>query len=595
MAGQKNNILSQQDKMIQLLEQLEDPEVYYAYCLKIAEFGTKKLIPFKLNPIQKILHSMAEEQLSKEGNVRIIVLKARRAGISTYIQGRFFRHAATHFNKRVHITTHSRETTQEMFGMARLFEQNYPPLIKPEMYYSGKSELSWGSREGGGLNSAYSLSTTEGAEVRGAAIDLLHCSEVASWGKSASAYATGLMNCVVTGNETEIWIESTAQGVGNWFYREYWRADKGESGFKVAFFPWYLMKEYQIPFKSEESKEEFTRSLGSNPRYGGQEEEDLLGISTKYVLFNGETLEFSIKPENLQWRRSMIDGNCQGDLNIFHQEYPSTARESFVASGRSAFDAINLSKMFFESEERSELSPPTRYMVPVNEFKSISGSEQKRYYLKKEETGELCVWNPPVYTKQYRMGIDVAEGILVDGKDSDYSVVTVLDAETYEECATWSGKIDPDLLSWVIVSIGSWYNSALAAVENNNHGLLTLKFLSLIHQYDNIYIDKALDERGQRQKKKLGFSTNIKTKKLILDNLRRLIRESEISIWSKETIDELQTFVVHNDGKEAAQSGSHDDRVMSLAIGAYMCHMMPYDPSPSPSSHYSRREIFIPA
>ncbi len=581
--------------MLQLLKELEDPEVYFAYCLKIAEFGTKKLIPFKLNPIQKILHSMAERQLAEDGHVRIIVLKARRAGISTYIQGRFFRHAATNFNKRVHITTHSRETTQEMFGMARLFEQNYPTLIKPEMYYSGKSELSWGSREGGGLNSAYSLSTTEGAEVRGAAIDLLHCSEVASWGSSASAYATGLMNCVVNANDTEIWIESTAQGVGNWFYKEYWRADKSESAFRVAFFPWYLMKEYQIPFKSEDQKQEFLKTLGDNPRYGGQEEQDLLGVTTNYQLNDGETLSFSVTPENLQWRRNMIDGNCQGDLNIFHQEYPSTAREAFVASGRSAFDAINLSKLWFRAEERFDISPPANYMVPVNEFKDVSGQEIKRYYLKKDPQGELCVWNPPKPSKSYRMGIDVAEGILVDGRDSDYSVVTVLDAETYEECATWSGKIDPDLLSWVIVSLGSWYNMALAAVENNNHGLLTLKFLSNIHHYDNIYIEKALDERGQRQKKKLGFSTNVKTKKLILDNLRRLIREQQIDIWSKSTIDELQTFVIHNDGKEAAQSGSHDDRVMSLAIAAYMCHMMPYDPTPPPSSHYQRREYFVQA
>ena len=77
--------------------------------------------------------------------------------------------------------------------------------------------------------------------------------------------------------------------------------------------------------------------------------------------------------------------------------------------------------------------------------------------------------------------------------------------------------------------------------------------------------------------------------------MRRLIREDQIEIWSKKTIDELQTFVVHADGKEAAQSGSHDDRVMSLAIGSYMCHMMPHDPSLSFNHSSYRREYFIPA
>jgi len=596
MAGKGDaGVGNQQQQLQSLLNKLQDPLIYFSYALKIVEFGTKKLVPFKLNSIQRILHSIAEKQLDDQGQVRIIVLKARRAGISTYIQGRMFRHAATHFNKKVHITTHSRETTQEMFGMARIYEQNYPAIIKPEMYYSGKSELWWGSREGGGLNSSYSLSTVEGAEVRGAAIDLLHCSEVASWGKGASEYATGLMNCVVQGNDTEIWVESTAQGVGNWFYKEYWRADKGESAFEVAFFPWYMMDEYQIAFGSEEEKEEFAEDVGKNIRYGLQEEKDLLNAETNYVLNDGTVLDFSISLENLKWRRFMIDGNCQGDLTIFHQEYPTTPREAFVASGRSAFDAITLSKWWFRTEERIKITPPVLYDVPVNEFKDEYGSETMRYFLRKHPEGSMTVWNPPQVGRQYRMGVDVAEGILVDGRDSDYSVVVVLDAETYEECATWSGRIDPDLLAWIVCSIGYWYNNALAAVENNNHGLLTLKFLSTVHRYDNIYIEKALDERGQRQKKKLGFSTNIKTRKLILDHLRRLIREDQIEIWSKKTIDELQTFVVHADGKEAAQSGSHDDRVMSLAIGSYMCHMMPHDPSLSFNHSSYRREYFIPA
>jgi hypothetical protein len=103
-----------------------------------------------------------------------------------------------------------------------------------------------------------------------------------------------------------------------------------------------------------------------------------------------------------------------------------------------------------------------------------------------------------------------------------------------------------------------------------------------------------LDERGQRQKKRLGFNTNIKTRKLILDLLRRLIRERQIEIFSKTTVDELQTFVINKDGKETAQHGCHDDRVMSLAIAAYMCYMYPHDPSPSlPLPKSQRTEFYV--
>ena len=108
-----------------------DDILYFYECLRIVEFGTKKLIPFKLNNVQSILHKMAEKQLKDDGHVRMVVLKARRFGISTYIQARFFKKAATQFNKTVHIATHDRATSDTMFGMTRTMEQNYPKIINP--------------------------------------------------------------------------------------------------------------------------------------------------------------------------------------------------------------------------------------------------------------------------------------------------------------------------------------------------------------------------------------------------------------------------------------------------------------------------------
>ncbi len=589
---------SEDDNMKELMNKLQSHDTYFNYCIKIQEWGTKKLVPFKMNIVQQILHGIARRQMKEHNHVRIIVLKARRFGISTYVQARMFKRAATQFNQLVHICTHSKNTTAEMFAMTKVMEQNYPEIIKPQSHYSGKQELTWGSSDGKGLNSRYSMSTVEGSEVVGAGIDMLHCSEVARWGNRAKEYATGLMNCVVQGYCTEIWMESTAKGVGNYFEREYWRADKGDSGLQTVFFPWFIFDEYKTELTEEEIEDDsFIKTLGDNPVFGGDEEKTLLGVEVSYLTDDG-TLEFEVTPEHLKWRRNKIlSPECQGDLNLFHQEYPTTAREAFVASGRTAFDAVNLTKLWFNAEERERESPPKRYDVPVNCFQERDGREQMRYYMQKVSDGDFMVYNPPQPEREYRIGVDVSEGIMIDTGSSDYSVVYVLDAETYEECAIWCSRIDPDLLAWIIVTIGTWYNNALVAVENNNHGLLTLKFLSSVHSYDNIYVEKALDERGQRQKKRLGFNTNVKTRKMILDLLRRLIREEEIELYSKATIDELQTFVIHKDGKEAAQHGCHDDRVMSLAIAAYMCYMHPYLPrmmySPQPENR--RTEYYVKA
>ena len=153
----------EEQEIIELIHKLQaNPLLYFNNCLKIQEFGTGNLIPFELNEVQTIMHSMMQRQLAKHNHVRMIVLKARRFGISTYVQGRYFRHAAMNHNKVVQITTHSKAATDVMFGMTRTMEQNLPQEIKPQLKYSGRRDLHWGS-EDGGLNSSYSLSSLVGS------------------------------------------------------------------------------------------------------------------------------------------------------------------------------------------------------------------------------------------------------------------------------------------------------------------------------------------------------------------------------------------------------------------------------------------------
>ena len=193
------------------------------------------------------------------------------------------------------------------------------------------------------------------------------------------------------------------------------------------------------------------------------------------------------------------------------------------------------------------------------------------------DEGGLQVWERPVPNREYRIGADVSEGIDV-GRDTDWSVAVVLSAESMNEVAMLRVKIDPDLFAWQLASLGKWYNNAKLLVERNNHGLVTLKFLSDVHLYPDIYSEKILDERSSRSARKLGFHTTVKSKPLIIDYLKELIREDEIDIKSPKVLDELQTFVNFPNGRMAAQAGSHDDCVMALAIACFGCKMFPAMP-----------------
>ncbi len=559
----------QSDKLEELVNRIySDPIAYFNVGLKVEEFGTGLMVPFGLNPAQQIVHAVAEKQLEEQDMVRIIVLKARRLGMSTYVQGRYFAKAATRTNRNVQIVTHSRSATNSMFNMARRFEENLPAEIKPAVKYSGKNELVWSE-----LGSSYSLATVGGKEVRGSKVDLLHCSEVAFWGESGNEYLLGVLNTVVQGYQTEAFLESTANGVGGIFYERWKDAEENPaSGWAAVFIPYYVFSEYRIPFKDEREKQEFKDSLGQDPTYGGEEEKKLLGHFSEYETLE-ETLRFQIDLETLKWRRQTIDVQCNGDIELFRQEYPCNASEAFLTTGRSVFDKKSLHAMQLDSERRVRETPPTLYNIPVKQKKETG---LNRYYLEKsEEEGELIVWTPPQMDREYRIGCDVSEGIEIGTRDTDWSVAVVLDALTYEEQAILRTRIDPDLLAWKLVSLGRWYNEALVATESNNHGLVTLKFLQEIHNYPNLYYDKILDERSNRATRKLGFKTTLRTKPVIIDNLRELVREREIGIHSKTVLDEMASFVFQSNGSMSAAIGSHDDCVMSLAIAAFATKLYP--------------------
>ena len=563
----------EEKEIIELIRRLKaDPLLYFNTCLKIQNFGTGELIPFELNEVQQIMHSMMQRQLKEHNHARMIVLKARRFGISTYVQGRYFRHAAMNHNKVVQITTHSKAATDVMFAMTRTMEQNLPVEVKPQLKYSGRRDLHWGS-EGGGLNSSYSLSTVGGREVRGSKIDYLHCSEVASWTAGGEDYLLGLLNCVVQGFDTEAVIESTAQGVGGVFHDMYWDAAEGNSGWEAIFFPWYLYSHYSKPFGSEEEKEKFKSELGQDKRYGGEAEESLLGISCEYDV-GDEVKKFTIDLENLNWRRQCIKTQCQNDLRKFHQEFPTNAREAFVTTGRGVFDMDVLGNLVLDSQRLQRERPSEGFHIPVQSWRDKGG---EKYIIEAMDEGGLQVWERPTPNKEYRIGADVSEGIDV-GRDTDWSVAVVLNAESMDEVATLRVKIDPDLFAWQLASLGKWYNNAKLLVERNNHGLVTLKFLSDVHLYPDIYSEKILDERSSRSARKLGFHTTVKSKPLIIDYLKELIREDEIKLRSPKVLDELQTFVNFPNGRMAAQSGSHDDCVMALAIACFGCKMFPAMP-----------------
>jgi hypothetical protein len=161
------------------------------------------------------------------------------------------------------------------------------------------------------------------------------------------------------------------------------------------------------------------------------------------------------------------------------------------------------------------------------------------------------------------IGADVAEGLSY----GDYSSAHIIDAATGIVCAHWHGRIEPDLFGEMLAELGWWYKNALLGVENNNHGLTTLKAAQK-YGYKNLYRQRKLARVRPEATDILGWRTTATSKPLMIDELSASLRDSSIEVYDRLTIAELRTFVRKENGKMAGSP--HDDRVISLAIANQM-------------------------
>ena len=284
-------------------------EDFQFYAPKALKISVKKgeLLPFELNKAQQYLHLVAEKQILEKGRVRIIVLKGRQQGISTYIEGRFYWRTSHSKNKKAFILTHEEKATNTLFDMAQRYHDNCLEQVKPVTGAQSAKALNFS-----GLDSGYAVGTAGSKAVgRGSVTQYFHGSEVAFW-PHAETHAMGVMQGVPLLDDTEVFLESTANGIGNYYHTQWQLAERGESDYIAVFLPWYWQEEYTLPCDDEF---ELTR-----------EEFELLRLFKK----DGLTAE------HLNWRRmksgELSSGGEDGEWR-FKQEYPFTAAEAFQTSG----------------------------------------------------------------------------------------------------------------------------------------------------------------------------------------------------------------------------------------------------------------------
>ena len=117
-----------------------DFEFYSRSSLKIRT-KAGDIRPLALNAAQKILDDAVNKQMASEGKVRVIILKARQQGLSTYVGGYLYFSVSQQKARKALILAHQADSTRALFDMVQRYHQHCPEILKPHTKYSSRREL----------------------------------------------------------------------------------------------------------------------------------------------------------------------------------------------------------------------------------------------------------------------------------------------------------------------------------------------------------------------------------------------------------------------------------------------------------------------
>jgi hypothetical protein len=540
-------------------------------------------------PQRRFVTALEDLRLAKKP-IRLVLLKARQWGGSTVSQIYMAWLQLVH-KKGLNslIIAHQGSGSDEIKSMFQRLIDNYPLeyLYKPMSCYAATTPKYVGVGHSGAIsrvpqrNCNIKIGTAERPDsCRGGDYNLVHLSEVGFWkatdGKRPEEIVRSACSGVLYQPYTMIVYESTANGTGNFFHREYTSAKNGDSQFKALFIAWYDIDLYREEFKSEEEKRQFAEWLYTN------RDSDAVTSSReepgKYLWWlweKGATLEA------ISWY--IMERRKHSEHGSMAAEFPSDDIEAFVHSGHRVFDKYHVENL------RAGCKPP-RYTGELVSDADEGAESLENIRFDTDSLGCLSVWEKPEedapdekITNRYLVTVDVGGR----WEKADWSVIAVFDrlfmadGDKPELVAQWYGHCDIDILAWKAARIAKWYNNALLVIESNTveskeavtEGDQSLFILNQIKEaYDNLYARRQSEEDiRQGLPRKYGFHTNTATKPVIISHLVKVVREGTYIERDEKCLNELINYERKQNGSYGAIQGEHDDLLMTRAIGLYIC------------------------
>lgn len=506
-------------------------------------------IPFQPNWAQEQLTAQVEADYREGRPTRIIVLKARQLGVSTWSEATLFARSVLHPHTTSFILAHEASSAENLFNITKNFYETWPFNDAFPTRYSTRHQMTF-KPNGSNIHVKSAERRTAG---RSYTAHCLHASEVAFWSNPEETML-GITQSMPALPGTIVILESTANGLGNFFEQMWTDSTQGLNDFEPFFFPWFGHYEY-IPCLAQGCRDgscDVCKKATKGLKPIDSEERDLVRLG--------------VDKTHLAWRRWAVPNLCYGSLDKFHQEYPSTPDESFLTSGVNVFERPWLDEVFdFD----------TKMGVGRLERKG-DGVE---FVL--DSKGPLRVFRRPSKDTrygQYFVGADPCFGSI----DGDLAAAQVINRQNHEQVAVFEARINPIEFADQLALLGFWYNTAPIACEVEGPGYATIG--RLVSIYPRVWHQRWPDRYPGKDMSLsvLGFSSTWKRKAWAISKLAQMIEKRLPILHDRRTYEEMRNYTFYGGkgfGDVYGAAYGHDDLVMALAI-CLLCESTEASPEP---------------
>ena len=532
--------------------------------------------------------------------VRIIICKARRAGLSTGVEALIYDDTTTHPRTNSLIVANERNPAQNIIEMCRTF-WSYTPKeamlggtavqVRPEIpaVYRNNPPRDRIEFEAP-LNSKILIATARSINAYlGYGFQNLHATEASRY-RDAQETFRALYPTLVTSEHSALYVESTPNGQtgpGFWFYREVMAANERKTteygDMRLLFIEWWRMRySFSIPFKSDTHRRAFMNTLNKTER----------------------ELErrFKVSPEQLQWRRMILSGpTFNNDEEIFMQEYPEDLATAFLTSGSCVFRRKDIRRLidktrepiwegdvYWGADEKDLQKTAIHELVRRPRFLTrgqAMAEGRKPHVYERDSYNNLKVWRWPVVGERLFIAADVAAGN-PSSRDGDYSAfgVGVLkeNASQDEVIMTWKGHLNAlafaevlSALAWAVrYRVGDDVVAPELAPEWTGPGHACCTYIDEKNLYPRLFRHQAIGTHKIPSTKHIGFESNAHTVPVAMGYTIKIVEKNLLEIPDRNVIEEMasyrQTDQFGDEGSYGGAAGRHDDHVAWLRILCFL-------------------------